>query len=80
MEFHESDYDLTVTQARQIQSNLVASGRPQRLLSDAEKAEKEREIIAKREKVQEVRLINTIQQSLLPVKSLYSVIILMSYP
>lgn len=59
MQFDESEYDLTIAQARKIQANLVASGRPQRLLSEAELAEKERERIEKREKVSEVCALNT---------------------
>ena len=54
MHFDESEYDLTIAQARKIQASLAASGRPQRLLSEAELAEKERERIEKREKVSEV--------------------------
>lgn len=54
MHFDESEYDLTIAQARKIQANLAASGRPQRLLSEAELAEKERERIEKMEKIVEV--------------------------
>lgn len=56
LQFDDSEYDLTVAQARKIQANLVASGRPQRLLSEVELAEKERERIEKREKVSEIEI------------------------
>lgn len=60
VEFDESDYDLTISQARKIQADLVASGRPQRLLSEAELAEKEKERVEKRQKVSEVRFSHTL--------------------
>ena len=63
--FDESDYELNINQARQIQANLVASGRPQRLLSDAELAEKEREKREKREKVKEVCAISSSETCIL---------------
>lgn len=56
LQFDESEYDLTVAQARKIQANLVASGRPQRLLSEVELAEKERERTEKRAKVTEIEI------------------------
>ncbi|KAF8464565.1 GLUT4 regulating protein TUG-domain-containing protein [Kalaharituber pfeilii] len=56
LRFDESEYELTVNQARQIQANLAASGRPQRLLSDQELAEKEREKRERREKVTEIEI------------------------
>ncbi|KAF8422848.1 GLUT4 regulating protein TUG-domain-containing protein [Tirmania nivea] len=56
LQFDESEYDLTIAQARKIQANLAASSRPQRLLSEAELAEKERERIEKREKVSEIEI------------------------
>lgn len=59
MKIDESEYDLTIAQARKIQANLVASGRPQRLLSEAELAEKEKERVEKREKVSEVCALRT---------------------
>jgi len=54
VEIDDSEYELNISQAKLFQNHLAASGRPKRLLSEAELAEKEKLAQERKSKIETV--------------------------